>query len=71
MDKRKSGASLYGMENASEVSCESVEKELEELGRSSAETLMGTAFCEGAELMVLDSGKTRVTRAISCAVCWC
>jgi hypothetical protein len=54
------------MEKASEVSCERVEKELEELGRSSAETLLGTACCEGAELMVLDSGNTSVTRASSC-----
>jgi hypothetical protein len=57
------------MENASEVSCERVEKELDELGSSSAETLLGRAYCEGAELMMLDSGKTRVTRAISCAAC--
>jgi hypothetical protein len=59
------------MEKAREVSCERVEKELEELGSSSAETLLGTAFCEGAELMVLDSGKTSVTRANSCADCQC
>jgi hypothetical protein len=65
---RKSAASVYGMEKASEVSWEKVEKELEELGRSSAETLLGTDCCEGAELRVLDSGKTRVTRASSCAV---
>jgi hypothetical protein len=56
------------MENASDVSWEKVEKELDELGRSSAETLLGTDCCEGAELMVLDSGKTRVTRASSWAV---
>jgi hypothetical protein len=49
------------------VSCESVEKELDELGMSSAETLLGTACCEGAELMMLVSGKTRVTSANSCA----
>jgi hypothetical protein len=61
---------VYGIENASEVSCEKVEKELEELGRSLAETLLGTDCCEGAELMVLDSGKTRVTRASSWAVCF-
>ena len=65
---RKSAASVYGMENASEVSWEKVEKELDELGRSSAETLLGTDCCEGAELMMLDSGKTRVTRASSWAV---
>lgn len=53
------------MEKAREVSCKKVEKELEELGRSSTETLLGTAFCEGAELMELDSGKTSVTRASS------
>ena len=41
-----------------------VEKELEELGSSSAETLLGMACVDGAELSVLDSGNTRVTRAI-------
>jgi hypothetical protein len=64
---RKSAASAYGIEYARFVSCERVEKELEEVGRSSAETLLGTACCEGAELMVLVSGKTSVTKAISCA----
>jgi hypothetical protein len=68
---RKSAASAYAMENARFVSCERVEKELEEVGRSSAETLLGTACCEGAELMVLVSGKTRVTRASSCAAWSC
>jgi hypothetical protein len=42
-----------------------VEKELEELGRRTAEMLLGTLFCEGAELMELDSGNTRVIRAVS------
>ena len=68
MEARKSDACVYGTAKASEVSCESVEKELEELGSSFAETLLGTAYCEGAELMVLESGKTSVTTAISCAV---
>ena len=40
-----------------------------ELGRISAETLLGTAWREGAVLRVLVSGKTRVTRASSCTVC--
>lgn len=65
---RKSGASAYGTEKASEVSCDMVENELDELGRSEADTLLGTAFCDGALLMALDSGNTRVTRASSCAV---
>jgi hypothetical protein len=51
------------------VSCEKVAKVLCELGRSSAEILRVTDCCEGAELTVLDSGKTRVIRASSCAVC--
>jgi hypothetical protein len=65
---RKSPASTNGMEKASDVSCDSVEKELEELGRSSAEALLGKASREGAELIVLDSGNTRVTKASCCAV---
>jgi hypothetical protein len=65
---RKSPAWANGMEKASDVSCDSVEKELEELGRSSAEALLGRACREGAELIVLDSGNTRVTRTSCCAV---
>jgi hypothetical protein len=45
-----------------------VEKELEELGRSSAETFLGTACCDGAELTALDSGNTSVIRASSFVV---
>lgn len=64
---RKSGTLVYGTEKAREVSCEMVKKELEELGRSVAEMLLGILLSEGAELIELESGKTRVTRAISCA----
>ena len=63
--RRKSEAAVYGIAKAKDVSCEIVEKELEELGRRMAEMLLGTLFCEGAELMELDSENTRVTRAVS------
>lgn len=62
---RKSAASGYATEKARDESREKAENELEELGRSSAETLLGAASLEGA--CELDSGKTRVMRAISCA----
>jgi len=65
MATRKSAASAYGTEYTSEVSCEMVEKELEELGSSLADRLDGTAFCGGAELTALESGNTSVTRANS------
>jgi hypothetical protein len=51
------------MEKASEVSGEMVENEFEELGRSLADTLFGMPC--SALLMLLDSGKTSVTRASS------
>jgi hypothetical protein len=63
--KRKSEAPVYGIAKARDVSCEMVEKELEELGRRTAERLLGTLSCEGAELMEFDSGNTRVIRAVS------
>ena len=40
-----------------------MEKEFEELGSRLAETLLGIACWAGAELMALESGKTRVMRA--------
>ena len=47
------------------VSCDMVEKELNELGSSMEDRLAGREFCEGAELTALDSGNTRVTKASS------
>jgi hypothetical protein len=53
------------MEKANELSEEIVEKELDELGRRCVEVLLGRAVPEGALFRVLESGKTRVTRASS------
>jgi len=53
------------MEKAKELSEEMVENELDELGRRWVETLLDRALPDGALFTVLESGKTRVTRARS------